>query len=237
MAPERAAAVVETFPAAVIGLARQEGLAAELGGREARFLAWRAPQALIVGPRDAALPGFAVAARCLAAIGWPVVVRRSGGSACPVSPGTLQLSVARPVEPEMTVDRAYGELAAAIVVALDATGIHAAIAPRTDTFCPGRYDLAVDERKIVGLSQHWRMAGGHFVVTTAAVLIVAEDPLRLAMVVNLFYRTAGSASRCSPAAIGTLGTTADPTGDLIAARLRDLLFGQPAAHPVAAQPL
>lgn len=209
------------------GLKHQEGLADELGDRVGCLLTWRSPQALIVGPRDAELPRFGVAVGRLAAVGWPVVVRRSGGGACPVSLSTIQIAIARPARLAMTVDTAYGELAAAIVAALGAASIHASIAPREDAFCPGRYDLAVNGRKVAGLSQHWRLSGGRFVVTTAAVVIGAEEPRRLATVVNLFYLIAGGATRCSAAAIGTVAYPA--LGDLIAAHVRDLVARVPTA--------
>ena len=82
--------------------------------------------------------------------------------------------------------------------------MEAATGRTSSSFCAGRYDISVDGRKVAGLSQHWRQRDDHFTVTTAATVIVEEDPGEIAHVVNLFYRVAGSAERCSTSAIGAL---------------------------------
>jgi hypothetical protein len=64
--------------------------------------------------------------------------------------------------------------------------------------------MSVNGRKVAGLSQHWRQCNGNITVTTAATMIVEEDPEEIAQIVNLFYRVAGSAERCSSSAIGAL---------------------------------
>ncbi len=197
-------AFFEDFTTAGLGLLRQEQLAGEISGSHPRLLLWRAPRALVVGRSDTRLPDFADAVDRLAAEGWPVVVRRSGGSACPVSEGTLQIALARTVFAGMTIDDAYMELANMILTALESYGLRAAIQSTTSGFCPGRYDISVNGQKLAGLSQHWRQCNGHPLVTTAATMIVDEDPEAITHIVNLFYQVAGSAERCSSSAVGAL---------------------------------
>jgi len=57
-----------------------------------------------------------------------------------------------------------------------------------EAFCPGRYDIAIGGCKVAGLSQHWRTCAAVMTATTAATLIVAQDPAPLVHIVNLFLR-------------------------------------------------
>lgn len=205
---------IETFDSAAHGLAQQERLGDEAADGRPRILLWRAPRALVVGRSDSRLPRFAAAMAQLGAEGWPVVIRRSGGTACPVSPGTLQVALARTACPASGIDTAYRELATILAAALTGCGLRAEIGLQRDAFCPGRYDLAVSGRKIAGLSQHWRLRGSGGVVTTAATLLVDDDIGESVRAVNLFYAAAGGPDRCTAAAVTDLRTLrSDAAGD------------------------
>jgi lipoate-protein ligase A len=62
-------------------------------------------------------------------------------------------------------------------------------------YCPGNCDIAVEGKKIAGLSQHW-FRNRHSVrcITTAASINVEERPKAFAGAINQFYRSAGSRS-------------------------------------------
>lgn len=196
--------LVETFAAADVGLSRQERLAEEVDGatRLPLLLTWRAPRALIVGRSDARLPHFVEAAERLLVEGWPVLLRRSGGGACPVSRGTLQIAIARPVTAATKIDAGYRELGGLVGAVLAGYGLTPQAGEIGAAFCPGRYDISLDGRKIAGLSQHWRRCNGRPTVTTSATLVVEEDLAEFARIVNLFYTIAGGKQRCAAAAIG-----------------------------------
>jgi len=176
-------------------------------GRPA-LLIWQSPRALLAAPGDARLRSFASASRICAENGWPVATRRGGGRVCPVSPGTLQLAISRPVSAGVTVERAYREMVALIGRLLDRFGLRAACGPCPGAFCPGRHDLAVGGRKIAGLAQAWRRVEGEMVVVTGASLVVDECDADLAAAVNLFYRDVADAPGCRAAAIGSLSALA-----------------------------
>jgi octanoyl-[GcvH]:protein N-octanoyltransferase len=196
---------LQDFETADLGLLRQQHLAGEVSCHQPRLLLlWRAPRALIVGPSDSRLPDFNIAVTRLFAKGWPVLIRRSGGGACPISTGTLQIALARIASPETTIDAAYIELTDIIRPVLESYGLKAEIREQPGAFCPGRYDISVNGRKVAGLSQHWRQCNGRITVTTAATLILEEDTEKVAHVVNLFYLAAGGTRRCSTSAIGAL---------------------------------
>jgi lipoate-protein ligase A len=188
---------------AEFGLLYQQQLADRLdAASERHLLVWRATQALIVGRRDSHLPDFSQTVDRLRDEGWPVLIRRSGGTACPVSRGTLQIALARIVVPKVTIETAYMELAGFISTVLKSYGLEAEIGENPNAFCPGRYDISVNGRKIAGLSQHWRRCNGHATATTAATLVVDHDREQLAHIVNLFYQSAGGQAQCSVCAIG-----------------------------------
>ncbi len=199
-----AAVEFEQFESAGPGLERQEQLADRIAGGGRRLLAWRAPQALIAGPGESRLPDFSAAASRLGAEGWPVISRHSGGSASPVSGGTLQIAIARPAIPEITIDSAYMEVVDLIRAILSPYRLELETGAATDTFCPGRYDISIAGRKIAGLSQHWRQRSKCMTVTTAAVLIVDGDVGEMLRAINLFYRLAGKQSVCARSAIGSV---------------------------------
>ncbi|WP_371824612.1 lipoate--protein ligase family protein [Martelella soudanensis] len=220
--PSHFAADIRTFATARSGLEQQERLDADLTPDTAPLLmAWQAPRALIVGRSDARLPGFARAEEKLAAEGWPVLVRRSGGSACPVSPGTFQIALVRASAGKGDIEAGYRTLASLIDRLLSSVGVQCEVGERTGAFCPGRYDLGVGPRKFAGLSQHWRSRGLVTIVTTAASIIVEDNIEEFCRIVNLFYEKAGKERQCSSAFVTdvkkALSTGITPDVDLIVA--------------------
>ena len=179
---------VRRFATAQAGLEEQERLGEDLTPDDAPVLiAWQAPRALIVGRSDTRLPGFAHAVEELVAQGWPVLVRRSGGSACPISPGTLQIALVHASAGKGSIETGYRTLAGLIDELLSDAGVPCELGERPDAFCPGRYDLGVGSRKFAGLSQHWRSRGPAVIGTTAASIIVEGDVGAICRVVHLFY--------------------------------------------------
>lgn len=182
-----------------VGLTRQQARADALADQSSTplLLIWRSQPALLVSRSETRLPGFAAARARLQADGWPVVLRKSGGAACPVGPATVQASIVEPAPPAATLNDRYAVLATVIQSALAAYGIVARAEFVAGAYCPGSYDLAVDGRKIAGMSQHWfRNRSGMRCIVTGASVNVEEPPDVLAQIVNQFYSDAGSPDRC-----------------------------------------
>ncbi|PTW59362.1 hypothetical protein C8N35_10775 [Breoghania corrubedonensis] len=177
-----------------------EHLAGEVaaGRRPPSVVFWRAARALTVTDAQTRLPGFAAARKRLGHDGWPIVVRKSGGGAFPVEPGTLQISLLTPRDtPGLSFDALHWRLANLIQLALVNLGVPSEIREVGRAFCPGRFDVAVGDQKIAGLSQAGSVNGA--VVADASILI-DEDPNDAAVAVNLFNALTGSSQRCDPAA-------------------------------------
>jgi lipoate-protein ligase A len=175
-----------------------------------------------------------------AAQGWNVELRRSGGGIVPQGPGILNLSLALPIHgpPGGLAERVYVQLCGVLARALARLGIDARPRAVDGSFCDGRFNLAVGERKIAGAAQYWRRAGGRQAVLAHALLLVDVDPTELAARANAFEAALGGeldyrADKLTTVAreCGTLAGNASP-GDL-SLRLRELLAAELTREPAS----
>jgi lipoate-protein ligase A len=212
------------------GLARQQELADGLTSSSSTpfLLVWRSDPALLVSRTETRLPHFEGAVADMRAAGWPVVLRKSGGDACPVGPGTVQVSMIDPILQQTTINGRYAILAELLQATLCRHRVLADIGLVAGAYCPGAYDLAVAGRKIAGMSQRWfRNRCGVRCAVTAASVNVEEAPDEVACVVNRFYRCAGSTLRCDAGALinlqlcgGAPGIRGPDFADLLIDQLR-----------------
>ncbi len=173
--------------------------AVERGLLPAAARVWEGPRAVVASRADARLPGFAEARRHLAAAGWPVAVRESGGAAVPHAPGILHLSLAfRPPEgAPTTLEAAYALLLDPFIRLLGGFGLRARVGEVPRSFCDGRFNLVLDGRKIAGTAQRWRARPGAAIpgrgaILAHALLLVDVDRSEVTGAVNRFYRLAGA---------------------------------------------
>jgi lipoate-protein ligase A len=119
---------------------------------------WRTRPCLVVTSLLAHRPEFAAAVEASARRGWPVVVRRTGGGPVPQTSGTLNVSLAyaTPREETPTIDAAFKHFADAMLAALQSCGVAGAVGEIEGSCCPGRYDIAIGGKKIVGIAQRRR---------------------------------------------------------------------------------
>jgi len=136
---------------------------------------------------------------CLAsaAEGWPVQVRSSGGGLVPQGPGLWNLSLAWPAPGDSPagMEAIYRALADELAAALARLGVTAAAQAVEGSFCDGRFNLAVDGRKLVGTAQAWRRIAGRYVTLAHAVIVVTAEPAALVAAANRFEERSGGAAR------------------------------------------
>jgi lipoate-protein ligase A len=172
---------------------------------------WRAPPGLVVPRSYTALPGWATLGADWAG---RVQVRASGGGVVPQGPGVWNLSLLwpAPAAAPVATDAVYGALCRELAAAFARLGIAATPQPVQGSFCDGRYNLAVDGRKLVGTAQAWKRAGGRPVVLAHAVIVVSADPEALTAEANALEEALGTARRYRAEALASVARAApDPT--------------------------
>jgi len=189
------------------GIARDRELGiAVANGASPTYRLWVSPPSLVVSRRDTRLPAFADASGKMTAAGWPIIVRDTGGSAVVLGPGVLNLSMVMPRsllagQPGTAMELVYDWLCEPVRRTLSTLGIQTAFASVPGSFCDGRFNLVVDNKKIAGTAQAWRgsVADGDGHVLAQAALLVDIDVRRIVALVNYFYRLAGSPNQFSHA--------------------------------------
>ena len=166
---------------------------------------WQAPQCLIVTRKDVRLPRYQAACEQLAAEGWPVHVRDSGGTAVPHGAGILNLSL---LLPRTTTDLGhyYHLLGAPLLTLLAEFGLEGNYDFVPGSFCDGQYNLVIGGRKITGTAQRWLAPGQDHngAVLAQAMLLVAGDVDEGTRMASRFYELAGGELRFAPGTSTTL---------------------------------
>src|ERR671911_754773 len=110
--------------------------------------------------RDTFRPGFEDAVRASGEMGYPVLVRSSGGGATAADRGTFGISIIRPsdeTESRRAIGERYDEAAALVLGAFSRLGVLAEVGEVREEFCPGDHSIRVGDgeggMKIVGIAQ------------------------------------------------------------------------------------
>ncbi len=151
------------------------------------------PEDGIVVPRSyQRSPHFVQACADLAERGLRVSLRLSGGGVVPQARGVINLHLAYPVDtdhPMRVAEDHYRRLCRIIADTLVRYHIRASCQNVQGSFCDGRFNLAVNGRKIAGTAQYWRRnraVGSRFSVLSHAVILVNACPLELTAKANQF---------------------------------------------------
>lgn len=150
---------------------------------------WQGASGLIVPRNCTTAPGWLQAARK-----HTLRVRASGGGVVPQGPGVFNLSLIWPADDSAPAgsEAIYLDLCAGLAAALQRLDIVATTQAVEGSFCDGRFNLAIDGRKIAGTAQSWRRFGGRMTVLAHAVIIASADPQTLTDAANAFERDQGS---------------------------------------------
>jgi lipoate-protein ligase A len=136
---------------------------------------WSSSDCIAATRRESSQPGFAAAAEYLSMQGWPVIVRGSGGSAAPLAPGVINLSLIYKMDAaaRWSIQAAYETLCGPLLKTLMDLEIAASCGFVEGCFCDGRYNLIVNGRKIGGTAQRWVAApdGGRVIVAQGMLIV------------------------------------------------------------------
>ena len=176
---------------------------------------WDAPPSLIAPRSYGRLALFEQACTDFARRGVPVGLRLSGGGLVPQGPGILNVSLACSVEHgiEHYGESAYRRLCAIVQRALDRFAIHTEPSAVSGAFCDGRYDLAVDGRKIAGAAQYWKHAGPQRrIVLAHAIVLVDPDLEHVTDLANQFEAVLASGRAYDAEALTSVARCLGATG-------------------------
>ena len=196
--------VVQRFTVEAGLKAEQDLLAAVCRAElDAGVLFWQpTDQALVMPRRLSRLPGFEQASLELAASGWPILLRETGGEPVPQSPTTINIALAyappRSEGDQARIEMAYRRLCQPICDLLTELGGEASLGEIEGAFCDGRFNVNLNGRKLVGTAQRWRQSPGgqRPVGLVHGALLVDNDREALVASVNRFNQLCGLEQRC-----------------------------------------
>ncbi len=187
------------------------------------------PRCLVATVRESRMPNFEAAQQVLAAQGWPVVVRCTGGSCVPQGPGVINLAVIHPKVKGWHLEDSYQLLCALLRELLAEYGLYATTGEVPSSFCDGSYNLQVGGQKLVGTAQRW--AGGSrdtAAVLAHACLLVDLDLVAATEKINTLYSICDNPQQFLPHACislrDSLGPRTPQTTEAFVAEVRQRLL-------------
>ena len=173
------------------------------GERGPAALLWTASRYVGATRQETRLPGFAAATRAASVLGFPVLVRNSGGGAVAANRGSLSFSLTFPVEDlRHGLYERYREGLDLITAALRRLGVEAERGEVQGEFCPGAYSVRSGGPRGVkhaGLAQRVTRRAAR-----VEALILVSGTAEIRDVLERFYGALGLAFR--PESVGDLRT-------------------------------
>src|SRR5918994_3447498 len=159
------------------------------GSRPATVSLTPPPRHVGVTRRDTFRPGFRDAVRAAGEMGYPVLVRSSGGGATAADGGTFGFSIIRPADETESgrgIRERYDEAAALVLGAFSRLGVLADVGEVRDEFCPGDHSIRFGDRKngmkVVGIAQRITRRA-----TSVGGIVLVEGERELARILGRVY--------------------------------------------------
>lgn len=139
---------------------------------------------VLLGAKDTRLPNLNEGVQYLNDLGYPVVVRPHGGLAVVNDSGILNLALAsdNAIFP-LSIDQAYEQMVNLIQSILAPYNVQVEAYEIPDSYCPGKFDLVIQGKKIGGIAQRRFKSG----VTTATYLSVNGNQQVRSELIKHFY--------------------------------------------------
>jgi len=137
-------------------------------------------------------PNFDQTSEHLASLGWPVHLRTTGGGTVPQGPGVVNLAMSFNAPPDFALEDGYRTLVAALTKGLSSTKADLLLGDVPGSFCDGKWNLAIDGKKVIGTAQRWRPDKGKGSRVLAHAMILTEDTFQAGTdAVATFHRRLG----------------------------------------------
>lgn len=141
---------------ALQSFAMDDTLCASVGSGRSQAVAraWLHHQTIVLGIQDTRLPFLQSGISYLNALGYRVIVRNSGGLAVVLDEGVLNVSLVFPeTERRIEINRGYDAMLDLIRTMFSQYGVNIEAKEIIGSYCPGSYDLSINDKKFAGISQ------------------------------------------------------------------------------------
>ncbi|WP_374055257.1 biotin/lipoate A/B protein ligase family protein [Rossellomorea sp. FM04394] len=147
---------------------------------------WVHHQTVVLGIQDTKLPFLSDALKVLEEEGYQYIVRNSGGLAVVLDEGVLNLSLVFPdSEKGIDINRGYDAMWLLVEDMFKDFDVEIEAKEITQSYCPGSYDLSINDQKFAGISQR-RIRSG---VAVQVYLCVNGSGSERARLIQRFYET------------------------------------------------
>ncbi|MGM0843465.1 MAG: lipoate--protein ligase family protein [Bacillota bacterium] len=163
------------------------------GTSPATARSWVHHDTIVLGIQDTKLPALEEGLKVLEELGYRYIVRNSGGLAVVLDGGVLNLSLVFPdSEKGIDINRGYDAMLQLTKEMFKDFSVKIEAKEIVNSYCPGSYDLSINDRKFAGISQR-RIRNG---VAVQIYLCVSGSGSQRAEVIRDFY-TAGKREESS----------------------------------------
>jgi len=215
----------QNFAAPEDGFGLQQAVLEEVANREreAAMLVWSSSPYVAATRLETRLPRFREAVDGVERLGFPVMVRNSGGGAVAANEGSISFSLTFPVE-DMRRDlfERYGEGVELVSSALRRVGVEAEGGEVEGEFCPGAYSVRSGDEsgvKHAGLAQRVTRRAARI-----EALILARETGKLVPILDGFYGALDLPFR--PSSVGDISASVEEIVEALAAEVRERYGGR-----------
>jgi len=114
------------------------------------------------GSQDATRPTYPEAVGAVRELGFAAVERLAGGKAAVFHEGTIAFAWATPhPDPKLGIEERFEQITAVILDALHRLGAVGAVGEIPGEYCPGRFSVSVEGRKVMGVGQRLVKGAAH----------------------------------------------------------------------------
>ncbi|MGX7075119.1 lipoate--protein ligase family protein [Globicatella sanguinis] len=147
---------------------------------------------IILGPKDTRLKALPEGIAHLNWAGFATHLRAHGGLAVVSDPGIINISfISNLKEYPLTIDEGYEQMIRWLKEALSPMGLKVESYEVPDSYCPGTYDIVIQQQKIGGIAQR-RFKDG---VAVAAYISVIGNQKERSEIIRQFYQTSEADSQ------------------------------------------
>jgi lipoate-protein ligase A len=152
---------------------------------------WENDRCLVATRRQRRSTFFVDACRAAHELGWPVVVRASGGTTVVNRPGILNVSLTCVVDRSESLGATYERLLMLLTSAVAGIGIACTFGFRLGTPCDGEHNLLTNGRKLAGTAMLTRPIGARSVRLVHSAMTVAGSIEQDIAAITSFERAMG----------------------------------------------